>query len=41
MKEGVKKDKKGLDDVMEELYEKHIANRDLNDWENIRYCAVF
>lgn len=36
MKGGAKKDKKGLDDVMEELYEKHIANRDLNDWENIR-----
>lgn len=37
MKEGgVKEDKKGLDSVMEELYDKHVASKDLDDWENIR-----
>lgn len=35
-KKGGKEDKKGLDDIIDELYDKHIANKDLNDWENIR-----
>ena len=35
MKEGTT-DTKGLDEVMEELYEKHVANKDLDDWDNIR-----
>jgi len=36
MKAGVTGDKKGLDDIMEELYDKHVANKNLDDWDNIR-----
>ena len=33
---GVKEDKKGLDLVMEDLYDKHVAGKEFDDWENIR-----
>jgi len=35
-KKGVTGDKKGLDDIMDELYDQHVASKDLDDWENIR-----
>ena len=33
---GVKEDKKGLDLVMEDLYDKHVVGKEFDDWENIR-----
>lgn len=35
-KAGVKGDKKGMEDIMDSLYEEYVANKDLDDWENVR-----
>eukprot|EP00116_Pleurobrachia_bachei_P011197 sb/3471459/ len=31
-----KKDKKGIEEIMSDLYTEHIENKDLEDWDNVR-----
>lgn len=36
MKGEKKKDSKGIEDIMTDLYQEHVAGKEFEDWDNVR-----